>query len=83
MTTIIIEKQYDGDFRVKIQSDDPWTFQLCLDSLKLFVNAPFRRYDPATKHWLIAEAGNRALTPWLSHCHKNFHAQIKQSGAGR
>ena len=82
MTTIIIEKMYDGDYRVKLHSDDQGIFKLCVETLKSFISPLFRQYDPATKHWLIAGEGYGPFTRWLSYCHINFHAQIKQSSAG-
>ncbi len=83
MTNIIIEKQSDGDFRVKLQSDDPWTFQLCLDSLKLFIKPPLRRYDPATKSWIVVGPDYKDFYSWVDYCCTTFFAQIKRAGPGK
>ena len=77
MTTVIIEKMYDGDFSVKLRSGDVGLFRLGIDSLKSFISVPARSYDPHEKRWIIAGLAQDSLFRWVNYCTVNLHAKVE------
>ena len=77
MTTIYVQPDSDGSHNVKVQSDNKWEFRTCLDMLKSFINAYYRSYDPAARHWIIGEPASESLQRWLSYCAAHFNARVE------
>ncbi len=76
MTSIIIEEVF-GDYGVRVSSDDPAIFRLCIDSLKSYVRAPYRRYDPTVRRWFIKQAAEESLVRWTQYARDTLHAEIE------
>ncbi len=74
---IVIEKLYDGDYSVKVKSDDGGMFRLGIDTLKSFISAPSRSYDPHEKRWIIAGLAQTSFIRWLDYCRVNLKAEIQ------
>jgi hypothetical protein len=77
VTKIVIEKLYDGDYSVKVKSDDGGMFRLGIDTLKSFISAPSRSYDPHEKRWIIAGLAQTSFIRWLDYCRVNLKAEIQ------
>lgn len=82
MTMIFIEKAPDDGWRVKVKSDDPNLFKLSIDTLKSFIPANLRSYDPMLKEWNVVEAARDRLQRWLAYCGSTLHAEIQWLDAG-
>jgi hypothetical protein len=78
----LTEQQPDGDFRVKLQSDDPSAFKLCIETLKSFIPVPQRSYDPTTKQWTVDESATDRVHRWLNYATANLRAQVEWLDAG-
>ncbi len=80
MTTIIIARDGQQDFHVKLQSGDSYIFKLLLDTLKSFVNPCYRFYDPGTRKWVVGEPATESFRRWLSYARTTFNAQVQWIG---
>jgi hypothetical protein len=80
MTTIIIARDGQQDFHVKLQSGDTYVFKLLLDTLKSFVNPCYRFYDPGTRKWVVGEPATESFRRWLSYARTTFNAQVQWIG---
>ena len=80
MTTIIIARDGQQDFHVKLQSGDSYIFKLLLDTLKSFVNPCYRFYDPGTRKWVVGEPATESFRRWLSYARTTFNVQVQWIG---
>ncbi len=77
MTTIILIHDFlDGHF-LKVKSDDPTLFRLVIDTLKIFIPATFRSYNPAQKEWKVSDDAGESFQRWLAYCCQTLHAEVK------
>jgi phosphoglycolate phosphatase-like HAD superfamily hydrolase len=80
MTTIIIARDGQQDFHVKLQSADSYVFKSLIDALKNFVSPVYRRYEPATRKWVVGEPATESFRSWLSYARATFGAQVQWIG---
>jgi hypothetical protein len=80
MTTIIIARDGQQDFHVKLQSGDSYVFKSLIDALKNFVSPVYRRYEPATRKWVVGEPAAESFRHWLSYARATFNARIEWIG---
>jgi hypothetical protein len=80
MTTIFVTRDAAQDYHIKLQSRDTYVFKLLLDTLKSFVNPCYRRYDPATRKWVVGEPATESFRSWLSYARATFGAQVQWIG---
>jgi hypothetical protein len=80
MITIIIARDGQQDFHVKLQSGDTYVFKLLLDTLKSFINPCYRYYDPGTRKWVVGEPATESFRRWLSYARTTFDARIEWLG---
>ena len=80
MTTIFITRDGQQDFHVKLQSADSYVFKSLIDALKNFVSPVYRRYEPATRKWVVGEPAAESFRHWLSYARATFGAQVQWIG---
>jgi hypothetical protein len=80
MTTIFITRDGQQDFHVKLQSADSYVFKSLIDALKNFVSPVYRRYEPATRKWVVGEPATESFRGWLSYARATFGAQVQWIG---
>ena len=80
MTTIFITRDGQQDFHVKLQSADSYVFKSLIDALKNFVSPVYRRYEPATRKWVVGEPATESFRGWLSYARATFNARIEWIG---
>ncbi len=80
MTTIFITRDGQQDFHVKLQSADSYVFKSLIDALKNFVSPVYRRYEPATRKWVVGEPATESFRSWLSYARATFGAQVQWIG---
>jgi hypothetical protein len=79
MTTIYI-KSFEGQYLVRFRGDDPTIFRLCVESLKSYIRADRRGYDPQAKYWHIDEGAELSFRKWLDYARSSLHARIEWEG---
>ena len=80
MTTIYVTQDGQQDFHVKLQSADSYVFKSLIDALKNFVSPVYRRYEPATRKWVVGEPATESFRGWLSYARATFNARIEWIG---
>ena len=78
MTTIFITIDPDGSHRIKLQSDVPTAFRLAIDTLKSWVPAHHRTFDPTVKEWRVEGCAIGSFHRWLAYCSSTLGAQIER-----
>jgi hypothetical protein len=76
MTTIYIAQTESG-VHIKLKSDDPHAFRLSIDTLKSYVPASLRSYNPATREWFVDDDAAGRFRQWLDYCRVNLYAEIE------
>ena len=76
MTTIYIARTYSG-FHIKLKSDNPDAFRLCIDTLKSAIAPDMRSYNPATREWFVDEDATGRMRRWLDYCRANLYAEVE------
>ena len=76
MTTIYIAKTFSG-FHIKLKSDNPDAFRLCIDTLKSAIAPDMRSYNPATREWFVDEDATGRMRRWLDYCRANLYAEVE------
>jgi hypothetical protein len=76
MTTIYIARTFSG-FHIKLKSDNPDAFRLCIDTLKSSITSDMRSYNPATREWFVDEDAAGRMRRWLEYCRANLHAEVE------
>ncbi len=76
MTTIFIARTYSG-FHIKLKSDNPDAFRLCIDTLKSSITPDMRSYNPATREWFVDEDAAGRMRRWLEYCRANLYAEVE------
>jgi hypothetical protein len=76
MTTIYIARTYSG-FHIKLKSDNPDAFRLCIDTLKSSITPDMRSYNPATREWFVDEDATGRMRRWLDYCRANLYAEVE------
>ena len=76
MTTVYIARTYSG-FHVKLKSDDPQAFRLCIDTLKSSIAPDQRSYNPTTREWFVDEDATDRMRRWLEYCRANLYAEVE------
>jgi hypothetical protein len=76
MTTIFIARTYSG-FHIKLKSDNPDAFRLCIDTLKSAIAPDMRSYNPATREWFVDEDATGRMRRWLDYCRANLYAEVE------
>ncbi len=77
MTTIIIARDGQQDFHVKLQSGDSYVFKSLIDALKNFVSPVYRKYEPNARKWVVGEPATESFRRWLSYACTTFSAQVQ------
>jgi hypothetical protein len=54
MITVAVKKTFDG-YHVKLKSSDPTDFNNAIGTLKSYIHASARSYDPQSRHFTAAE----------------------------
>jgi len=76
VTTIYIARTYSG-FHIKLKSDNPDAFRLCIDTLKSAIAPDMRSYNPATREWFVDEDATGRMRRWLDYCRANLYAEVE------
>jgi len=76
MTTIYVARTYSG-FHIKLKSDNPNAFRLCIDTLKSAITPDMRSYNPATREWFVDEDAAGRMRRWLDYCRANLYAEVE------
>ncbi len=76
MTTIYIARTFSG-FHIKLKSDNPDAFKLCIDALKSAITPDMRSYNPATREWFVDEDATGRMRRWLDYCRANLYAEVE------
>ena len=76
MTIISIARTYSG-FHIKLKSDNPDAFRLCIDTLKSAITPDMRSYNPATREWFVDEDAAGRMRRWLEYCRANLYAEVE------
>jgi hypothetical protein len=76
MTTIFIARTFSG-FHIKLKSDNPDAFRLCIDTLKSAIAPDMRSYNPATREWFVDEDATGRMRRWLDYCRANLYAEVE------
>jgi hypothetical protein len=76
MTIISIARTYSG-FHIKLKSDNPDAFRLCIDTLKSAIAPDMRSYNPATREWFVDEDAAGRMRRWLEYCRANLYAEVE------
>ncbi len=76
MTIISIARTYSG-FHIKLKSDNPDAFRLCIDTLKSAIAPDMRSYNPATREWFVDEDATGRMRRWLDYCRANLYAEVE------
>ncbi len=80
MTTIYVTQDGQQDFHIKLRSEDGLTFKALIEALKNFVSPVYRRYEPATRKWVVGEPATESFRSWLSYARATFGAQVQWIG---
>ncbi len=80
MTTIIIARDGQQDFHVKLQSGDSYVFKSLIDALKNFVSPVYRKYEPNARKWVVGEPATESFRGWLAYARTTFNARIEWIG---
>jgi DnaJ-domain-containing protein 1 len=85
MLTINITREgsSENDYTIRLRSDDRDEFHAAIESLKNYIDAACRSYDPQKKKWHVDEAASDCMHDWLGHCTITLGAQIEWFGARR
>ena len=76
MTTIYVARTFSG-FHIKLKSDNPDAFRLCIDTLKSAIAPDMRSYNPATREWFVDEDATGRMRRWLEYCRANLYAEVE------
>jgi hypothetical protein len=76
MTTIYVARTFSG-FHIKLKSDNPDAFRLCIDTLKSAIAPDMRSYNPATREWFVDEDAAGRMRRWLDYCRANLYAEVE------
>jgi hypothetical protein len=76
MTTIYIARTFSG-FHIKLKSENPDAFRLCIDGLKSSITPDMRSYNPATREWFVDEDATGRMRRWLDYCRANLYAEVE------
>jgi hypothetical protein len=80
MTTIYVTQDGQQDFHIKLRSEDGLAFKALIEALKNFVSPVYRRYEPATRKWVVGEPATESFRSWLSSARATFGAQVQWIG---
>ncbi len=80
MTTIYVTQDGQQDFHIKLRSEDGLAFKALIEALKNFVSPVYRRYEPATRKWVVGEPAAESFRHWLSYARATFGAQVQWIG---
>jgi hypothetical protein len=83
MLTINIERTQAGGYSIRLRSDERDDFYSAIQSLKSYVDASCRSFDPQTKKWHVDEVAEDCMHDWLGYCTITLGAQIEWFGARR
>jgi hypothetical protein len=76
MTIISIARTFSG-FHIKLKSDHPNAFRLCIDTLKSSITPDMCSYNPATREWFVDEDVAGRMRRWLDYCRANLYAEVE------
>ncbi len=66
MTTVTVKKAADG-YHVKLKSSDPTDFNNAIGTLKSYIHASARSYDPQSRQWHIDVDAQTEFDRWLTY----------------
>ncbi len=72
-----------NDFTIRLRSEDRDGFHAAIESLKSYIDASCRSFDPQTKKWHVDEVASDCLHDWVGYCTITLGAQIEWFGARR
>jgi len=73
MTTIHIGRVYSG-YHVTFRGGN---FSPCVSTLKEFIHAYSRSYEPTTRRWFVDEDAYAQLFQWLDYAHAELGARVE------
>jgi hypothetical protein len=73
MTTIIVSRVTSG-YSLTFRGGN---FSPCVSTLKEFIHAYSRSYEPATRKWVIDEDAYDQLFQWLDYAHAELGARVE------
>jgi hypothetical protein len=76
MTTVTVKKTFDG-YHVKLKSSDPTDFNNAIGTLKSYIHASARSYDPQTRQWHIDADAQTEFDRWLTYLRTVLGARIE------
>jgi hypothetical protein len=72
-----------NDYTIRLRSEDREGFHAAIESLKDYIDASCRSYDPQMKKWHVDEVASDCLHDWIGYCTITLGAQIEWFGARR
>jgi hypothetical protein len=72
-----------NDYTIRLRSDESDVFHSAIETLKKYIDASSRSYDPQTKKWHVDEAASADMHDWLDHCTATLGASVEWFGARR
>lgn len=77
MTNIFVNRDHTNGFTIKVKGDDTAMFKEAIETLKSYIPAYFRSYDPTLKEWTVSAAAHDRFDRWLTHCRATLQAEIQ------
>jgi hypothetical protein len=81
--TITRESELHSGYTVRLRSTEREGFHSAVESLKSYIDASCRSYDPQTKKWHVDEAASDCMHDWLGYCTISLGASVAWFGARR
>jgi hypothetical protein len=72
-----------NDYTIRLRSDGRDGFTSAIESLKSYVDASCRSYDPQTKKWHVDEVASAYMHDWLDYCRAHLGAEVEWFGTRR
>jgi len=76
MITVAVKKTFDG-YHVKLKSSDPTDFNNAIGTLKSYIHASARTYDPQARQWHVDADAETEFDRWLTYLVTVLGARIE------